>query len=522
MTYKKFPSPEEIQKEFEEFMQKRFGAKVHIIGVSQDGESKPKPQPPAPKKKPLALFQDKPKDIKAYLDLSVIGQDEAKKALAIALCDHYNHIQAPQDGGHYVKQNILLIGPTGVGKTYMIKQLAKKIGVPFVKADATKFSETGYVGANVEDLIKDLVQEADGDLEAAQYGIVYLDEGDKLASRSGPFQGKDVNGRGVQTGLLKLMEETEVDVRAGQDPISQIQAYMEMQQKGHVEKQVVSTKHILFILSGAFQGIDEIIAKRLNKNAIGFGSELASRERQQPSEILKEVQTEDLIGYGFEPEFVGRLPVRVVCDPLDRKALYHILKDSEGSLIRQYEKAFSLYGIKATFEEDALWAIAEKALLERTGARGLMTVCERIFRDFKYELPSTDCQDLLVTRELIQSPREVLNQILGKVGPNFSKEQLIVHDFEKKFSEIHGMKIQFDKESLLLIIDQSKTENLDLVVVCERILQGYEYGLKLIEQNTGQKEFFLSKESVTHPKIALEKMIRDSYQFPTQGKDENI
>ena len=372
MTDKKIPKPEDIQKEFEDFIQNRFGKSVQIIAqdfssaFAKNKEAKKEDsnkQQSAEDNKQEISFDLKPQDIKIYLDRFVIGQDEAKKALSIAVCDHYNQIISQQNSADkttaefYAKQNVLILGPTGVGKTFLIKQIAKLIGVPFVKADATRFSETGYMGANVDDLIKDLVNQADGNIEKAQYGIVYLDEADKLAAAYG-HQGRDVSGRGVQLGLLKLMEETEVDLKSGQDPASQMQAFLDMQQKGRVEKQIINTKNILFIVSGAFTGLDEIIEKRLNKNSIGFKQK---QDRNAPTPtLLNEAATADFIKYGFEPEFVGRLPIRVACNPLTEEMLYEILRNSEGSIINQYIQSFQTYGIEAQFTDEALKSIAKQ------------------------------------------------------------------------------------------------------------------------------------------------------------------
>jgi len=344
MTDKNIPSPEEIQNEFKEFVQKRFGDNVQVVASPMDAPF-PAPMPldetPEEKSEFDLNFDLKPKDVKKHLDRFVIKQEEAKKALSIAVCDHYNHVRQYHENPdlrdiEYSKQNVMVLGPTGVGKTYLIKQIAKLIGVPFVKADATRFSETGYVGANVDDLIRDLVSQANGDLELAQYGIIYLDEADKLAA-SRSVGGKDVSGRGVQIGLLKLMEETEVDLMTGGDMSSQLSAFMEFQQKGKISKKLINTRHILFIISGAFNGLIDIIKERENQNAIGFNTERKSLA--QDEEFLHHATTKDYVDFGFEPEFVGRLPVRVACDTLDKDDLFKILKNSEGSIIKQYVNA---------------------------------------------------------------------------------------------------------------------------------------------------------------------------------------
>ena len=257
---RKIPTPDELKQEVEDLLKRKYGAAVQVMAAEvatparTRGRAGDAPRDDASRKRSRSKalrFDLKPKEITAHLDQYVIRQDEAKKALAIAVCDHYGHlresIERPgPDTASYSKQNVLLMGPTGVGKTYLIRKVADLVGVPFVKADATRFSETGYVGANVDDLVRDLVTQANGDLELASYGIVYLDEADKLATPSG-HSGRDVSGRGVQFGLLKLMEETDVDLRAAHDMASQMQAFMEMQQKGKIERKVVNTRHILFI-----------------------------------------------------------------------------------------------------------------------------------------------------------------------------------------------------------------------------------------------------------------------------------
>ena len=407
------PTPDEFQRQLAEFMRKHFPGVTNSAFATDTGDGDGGRE--VIESADSFQFTHKPRDVKAHLDRYVIKQDEAKKVLSVALCDHYNHVRLAREEKetlNYAKQNIILIGSTGVGKTYLVRSVADLIGVPFVKGDATKFSETGYVGGDVEDLVRELMRRADGDVERAQYGIIYIDEIDKIAASSN-MNGRDVSGRGVQTNLLKLMEETEVAARAPNDIAGQIQAMMDVQRGGSGKKQaeVINTKHILFIVSGAFDGLQKIVQRRLREAVIGFA---APNRVVSDDEVLREAQTRDFIDFGFEPEFIGRLPVRVHCHALNTDDLFHILKNSEGSIIRQYEQDFAAYKIEVLFRDDGLRRIAERAAEEKTGARGLMTVCEQVFRDFKFELPSTLVKQIVVTRAMVDDASSALKALLAE------------------------------------------------------------------------------------------------------------
>lgn len=359
---------------------------------------------------PEFSFNLKPADIARHLNRFVIGQREAKKVLSVALCDHFQHVRLTLEGSaapYYQKQNVLLLGPTGVGKTHLIRSAAELIGVPFVKADATKFSETGYVGADVDDLVRDLLRRAGGDVKKAEHGIIYLDEVDKLATR-GESGGRDVSGRGVQTNLLKLMEDGDVPVVSPNDVTGQLQSAMSaMRGGGATQPETINTRHILFIVSGAFSGISEIIQMRKAERGA------RNRKTESVDALLAQMATPDLIAYGLEPEFIGRLPVRVACHGLDAEDLFNVLRKSESSLIHQYERAFAAYGIACEFRDDGLRRLAELAATEQTGARGLMTMCERVFRDFKFKLPESRVKRFDVTASLVDAPTQELRRLLG-------------------------------------------------------------------------------------------------------------
>lgn len=510
-------TPEEFQRQMSDFMRQHF-PNAPFFRQTQGATAGSEPPTPGSNTGPTFLFDKKPRDIKQYLDRFVIRQEEAKKVLSVAMCDHYHHVRLAMEGKdqpNYTKQNIILVGPTGVGKTYLIRSIADLIGVPFVRGDATKFSETGYVGGDVEDLVRELYRRADGDVQKAQYGIIYIDEIDKIASASS-HANRDVSGRGVQTNLLKLMEETEVPTRSQQDIAGQVQAMFEMQMKGRKGASTINTKHILFIVSGAFDGLEKIIHKRMRESSIGFAARGKELEDQA---ALEQVQTRDFIEYGFEPEFIGRLPVRVVCHPLDTDDLFSILKTSEGSIIRQYEQTFAAYGIDVLFQDDGLRKIAELASHEQTGARGLMTICERTFRNFKYELPSSPVKHFEVTRELVEHPDLALKKMLAESEKQERKvSHQLVTEYAQRFYESHKLTLRFSDAAIELLLRISERDGVPVRDLCADKFKDYQFGLKLIAQNTGQTEFSLDTPNVEEPDKILSDWVVASYRTREENR----
>ena len=516
-----YPDPEEFRKTLEGMFGKMGKGGFTIPGMSdspfgQEAESD-EVDVVEPEVDDIFQFDLLPRDIKAHLDRFVIRQDEAKKALAIAVCDHYNHVKAlkshDEEGERLElqKQNVMVVGPTGVGKTYLVKHIAELIGVPFVKADATKFSETGYVGGDVDDLVRELVSKANGDVSLAEYGIIYIDEVDKLASSGGAGMiGRDVSGRGVQTTLLKLMEETEVPLRNPQDMRGQMMAMMDMK-KGESQKDSINTRHILFIVSGAFSGLEKIVRKRSQAAQIGFSAEQA--EPAMDGELFKHVNTQDYIDFGFEAEFIGRIPVRVVCEHLEAPDLEAILKYSEGSLLRQYEREFEAYGIEVKFMDSGIRRIAEMAAGEKTGARGLMTVGEKILRDFKYELPGTSVTELTVDDDLIDN-REKHLEGYRELGQELvvEKARQEVDAFIREFKDKHGVVIKLSDDAVSRLVKMAGEQARSVFQVARQHFRDYQFGLKLIQKNTGQGEFVLTDSSVEDPDKFLSELVVQSYR----------
>jgi endopeptidase Clp ATP-binding regulatory subunit ClpX len=571
----KIPDPKEIEKEIGDFLTKKFGGSVKMVSplVLPQEVSTEKAEKSTKKEKKIH-FDLKPEDLISYLDQYVVEQDDAKTILATKICTHFNRIKRSEtssvdikDMVGNIKNNILMFGPTGVGKTYIIKLIAKKIRVPFVKGDATKFSETGYVGGDVEDLIRDLVREADDDIELAQYGIVYIDEIDKIASNRNII-GVDVSRSGVQRALLKPMEETEVDLKVPHDPISMIQEIERFRSTGKREKRTVNTNNILFIMSGAFGDLAQIVKKRIADQEIGFGAKL--KDSREDIDFLKHVKAEDLIEFGFESEFVGRLPVRAIFEKLKEEDLIEILKNPSNSIILGKKLDFAAYGIDIKFEEKALSILAKNAFYENTGARGLVSAVEKALLLFEKKLPSSDIKKFPVTVSVIENPERSLETLLAlsnrdKINETFEKLSLEEREFIKEylnsnkknlaekygltltpsrievvaayyskhimdiervikkiksyydeikkiellFYKNHDINIVMEEDAIDLIIEQFENFAITIEDFYEKLSHDFEHGLKLIQEKSGRNRFFITKKALLDPEAFISNLIRD-------------
>jgi len=513
-------------------------------------------------------FDLKPADLEAYLDEYVVGQAEAKGIISTKICTHFHKAKAMLlregrgENVGFIKNNIILIGPTGVGKTYMIKLIAKKLGVPFVKGDATKFSETGYVGGDVEDLVRDLYWEADGDLEKARFGIIYLDEIDKIAS-SGDIIGPDVSRTGVQRALLKPLEETEVEIKVQPENVFSFDS----EEKKKKRKITINTKYVLFVVSGAFHGLEEIIKKRLKKSSLGFLSEVEGRSDVKVN-YLKFTTPEDLVAYGFEREFVGRLPVIAVCDPLSEEDLFEILANPNSAVVLNKKRDFKVYGIDLAFTDSALKVCAKLAYKEGTGARALLRVLEKALIPFEKTLPSLNIEYLGVTEELINDPQGYLATFLN--NPKDSKWQEVylqalkdekerflrylelrkhrylrndvmeltpqrlnllfelykfedvelsvvldemlnlyrqIKGYEATFSRRNQIQAVFTDDAIDYIINEVLRNDRGVFSFCEKVLSRIEYALLNIRDIQGRKKFYITSLAFTNPEKYIEDLI---------------
>lgn len=571
----RFPDPAQVEKEISQFLSEKFGGRVKLISpmvVPDDASFEEETKPPKKKKIDFSL---KPEELESYLDQYLVKQDEAKAILATKVCTHFNRIKHGQSNNNdqpmlgNIKNNILMIGPTGVGKTYMIKLIAHKIGVPFVKGDATKFSETGYVGGDVEDLVRDLVREADDDIELAQYGIIYIDEIDKIAASSN-LVGPDVSRTGVQRALLKPMEETDVDLKVVHDPISMLEEIERYRKTGKRTRRVVNTRNILFIMSGAFDQLEEIIKKRVANQGIGFGASV--KTCSDSVNYLKYTKPGDLIKFGFETEFIGRLPILSLFEKLSEDDLFAILENPNNPVILSKKLDFDAYGIEIKFDSGALKALAHLAYKEGTGARALVSVIERVLLKLEKRLPSTDIKKLPVTQEVVNDSEGALHEIVSRsnavkwektyeevlldekesikkyvkdyqglltirhdmlltssrlnliaeiyamntcdmnaVMKKIRKDYDQIKNVEAYFCKSHDLNVSLDENAIDALILQMNTSETAMGDFYKKLSVEFEGGFKLIRERTGNNNFVITKDALDDPEEFLSTLVKGLY-----------
>ncbi len=582
----KIPDPKQLEKEIGEFLSSKFGGNVKVaspIFMTQAAPLESEPEKTSPSGKDAISFDLKPEELVAYLDQYIIKQGHAKAVLATKICTHFNRIKQesaraedfPEMVGR-IKNNVLMMGPTGVGKTYMIRLIAKRIGVPFVKGDATKFSETGYVGGDVEDLIRDLVREADDDIEQAQCGIIYIDEIDKIASSTTTI-GADVSRTGVQRALLKPMEETEVDLKVAHDPVSMLQEMDQYRRTGKRDRRSVNTRNILFIMSGAFNGLDRIIRKRMADQNIGFGANPTPVNRDP--DIFRHIKSEDLTEYGFESEFVGRLPIRAVFEHLNEEDLLQILQSPSNPIVLGKKLDFAAYGIDICFGEEALRVFAKRAFQERTGARGLVSAVENALLLFEKHLPSTGIRKFPIDKEVVVHPEAAMEDLLAadeeELSRRFEKlkqkeKQSIVQYLDRNSSRLAGefrlslttarmeiaaeyycrhivdvdtvlkrisdcydevkklelyffkdydFNIVLENDAIDYIMDKFINKRVEPKKYYKQLSVEFEHGLRLLREKTGSNRFFITADALASPDVYISDLIKRMMNTNEPGAD---